>query len=234
MVWRRFGAGKVFYVGTDELWRMRYEVADRWHQRFWMQIANWIGEAPFAVEGDLVSIAADKLVYREDEPVDLRVRLRDEKGAFVDDERLSAVFHQDGVEYAEFELEPDGNGGGIYRGRSGGLQSGSYEVAIRRMATFGVGPEFEGRMELRVEETPDRELERLTMDQPLLAAMAGASGGRFFYEEDIAEVKEELQSVDRKEVIVTETELWSSYWWFVPVILLLGAEWALRKRAGFV
>ena len=31
------GAGKCFYMGFDETWRWRYEVADLYHQRFWNQ-----------------------------------------------------------------------------------------------------------------------------------------------------------------------------------------------------
>ncbi|MEZ5300226.1 MAG: VWA domain-containing protein [Verrucomicrobiales bacterium] len=61
--WRRFGAGRVLYCGCDELWRWRYDVADRYHAKFWAQLANWIAEQPFSVAGR-VSIGSDKMVYR--------------------------------------------------------------------------------------------------------------------------------------------------------------------------
>ena len=35
-------------------------------------------------------------------------------------------------------------------------------------------------------------------------------------------------------IVVTETELWRSYWWFAPIMLLLTTEWLLRKRALLV
>ena len=39
-----------------------------------------------------------------------------------------------------------------------------------------------------------------------------------------------LQQLDRQETRVRETLLWSSWWWFGFVVLLLTAEWLLRKR----
>ena len=43
------GAGKCFYMGFDETWRWRYEVADLYHQRFWNQLLAIIMERPFAL-----------------------------------------------------------------------------------------------------------------------------------------------------------------------------------------
>jgi hypothetical protein len=28
--------------------------------------------------------------------------------------------------------------------------------------------------------------------------------------------------------------LWQSWWWFIPIVLLLTLEWILRKRAGML
>ena len=34
--------------------------------------------------------------------------------------------------------------------------------------------------------------------------------------------------------ITKEIQLWQSYWWFVPIMLLLTAEWILRRTKGLV
>ena len=31
-----------------------------------------------------------------------------------------------------------------------------------------------------------------------------------------------------------EIQLWQSYWWFTPIILLLTTEWILRRTKGLV
>jgi len=32
----------------------------------------------------------------------------------------------------------------------------------------------------------------------------------------------------------SETILWQSWWWFVPIVGLLTIEWILRKRSGLI
>jgi hypothetical protein len=64
MVWRRLGAGSVLWLGSDEMWRWRYEVADLHHQKLWMQLSSWIAAPPFLVEDDRLSIGTDKLRYQ--------------------------------------------------------------------------------------------------------------------------------------------------------------------------
>ncbi|HUG70979.1 MAG TPA: hypothetical protein VMM76_24735, partial [Pirellulaceae bacterium] len=48
MVTRRFGAGRVLYLGFDETWRWRYKAADTYHQRIWNQLAKFVMPRPFA------------------------------------------------------------------------------------------------------------------------------------------------------------------------------------------
>lgn len=230
IVWRRFGAGQVLYLGVDELWRWRYDIADEYYQKFWIQAVNWIGEAPFAVESPLIAIAADKLAYNEGDNAQLRVRLRDAQGRFINDADLRAVFLLDELEVAEIELEADEHGGGIYRGRSGALAPGDYQVVIRE-----TGAEtHDSTLSFLVAAAPNPELDVLTMNKPLLTTVSEQSGGQFVPEEQAGSILERLAAIDRREVITTDTILWSSYWWFVPIIILLTIEWILRKRIGYV
>ena len=52
----RFGAGKALYAGVDETWRWRFEVGDKYHQRYWNQLISWIMEKPFVVSDSRVSL----------------------------------------------------------------------------------------------------------------------------------------------------------------------------------
>jgi hypothetical protein len=36
------------------------------------------------------------------------------------------------------------------------------------------------------------------------------------------------------EFVESDTVLWQSYWWFVPIVLLLTIEWIIRERAGLL
>ncbi len=107
VVTRRYGAGAVLYVGTDELWRWRYNVGDRYHQKFWVQMTNWAAEQPFSVQGKNVSIAADQMVYDPGGRACIRVRVRDDEGKPLGAGDFVALLYRNGQLHSEVELEPD-------------------------------------------------------------------------------------------------------------------------------
>lgn len=234
LVTRRYGAGRVLYAGVDEMWRWRYQVGDRYHQRFWVQMTNWVTEKPFAIEDKYVSIAADKLVYDPGKRADIRIRVRDENSKPVDDGEYVAVLYDGPDVVSEIELEADPSQGGIYRGRTGELDPGRYEIAVREKRMLGKDRTFNPRAEVVVRSMSQKELDNLSLNGELLDDVARNSGGQFYYEEESRNLLDLLESIDRKKVISTQTNLWSSYWWFVAIILLLTAEWILRKRSGYV
>lgn len=226
MVWRRLGAGSVLWLGSDEMWRWRFEVADLHHQRFWMQMASWIAAPPFLVEDERLSLGTDHLRYQEGDTAELRVRLRDGKGSIVSDAKPRAHVMRNGLEVATLELEPDPAHGGVFRAITGTLASGDYQISV----TEGSMPPSDTKLSFRVESHANQEWGQLTLNRPLLEGMARTSGGRFLREGDLSQLPDLLQQLDRQETRVRETLLWSSWWWFWIVITLLTAEWLLRKR----
>ena len=226
LVWRRLGAGSVLWLGCDEMWRWRYEVADLHHQRFWMQLSSWIAAPPFLVEDKRLSLGTDRLRYQEGDTAELRVRLRDEKGGIMSNAKPRAHVLRNGLEIASLELEPDPAHGGVFRAISGALPAGDYQITV----TEGSLPASDTKLSFRVESHANQEWGQLTLNRPLLEDMARSSGGRFLREGDLSQLPDLLQQLDRQETRVRETLLWSSWWWFGIIIALLTAEWLLRKR----
>ncbi|MEM0895431.1 MAG: PA14 domain-containing protein [Verrucomicrobiota bacterium] len=233
IVTRRYGAGKIIYSGADEWWRWRYDVGDAYHGRLWNQATQWVCEPPFAVQGKFVSLGMDRLAVETGETVQLRARVRDASGSPVDRGDYVAVISEkeDGHLVAEVELAPDVNGGGIFRGQTPPLLPGVHEIAIRPKYD---GAEFPARAEFVVGSSQGREFDELTLGRRPLEELASASRGHFFLEEETPQLPELLESIDRKRVLSSETILWSSYWWFLPIMFLLTTEWALRKKAGMM
>lgn len=225
MVWRRLGAGSVLWLGTDELWRWRYEVADQHHQRFWMQVAAWVAAPPFMVENERLSLGTDQLRYQEGDTAELRVRLRNESGAVVSEGSPRAHVFRNGLEIASLELTPDPSHGGVFRAITGTLPAGDYHISVSE----GTAPASDLKLSFRVESQANKEWSQLTLNRPLLEGMARVSQGRFLREGDVAQLPDLLQQLDRMETRTTETHLWYSWWWFGAVMLLLTAEWILRK-----
>jgi len=232
VVIRSFGAGKVFYQAFDDSWRWRYEVADQYHVRYWNQIANWMAELPFAVRDKLISLDAGALTYQPGDSADVRVRLRDGQGRPVTNAAVDAVLYRDGKRVATMRLTPDDNAGGLFRGRTAALEPGSYEVAVESAAL--AERDAKARTGFKVEPLETGELTQLSLNEELLRQMAAATGGEYLREENVDRLVELLAPISRGRVIESDTVLWQSYWWFLPIILLLTLEWVIRKRVGML
>jgi hypothetical protein len=74
----------------------------------------------------------------------------------------------------------------------------------------------------------------LTCNENLLKEVAKLSGGTYLREEQIGRLGELLKPISSGRLVTKEIALWQSYWWFVPIILILGLELFLRKRAGML
>jgi uncharacterized membrane protein len=232
IVTRKFGAGKVFYSGFDGSWRWRYGVAERYHQKYWHQVAEWIMERPFAVSDDHVSIDAGATVYRTGDSANLRVRLRDSEGKPITEATAEALIWKEGRIVSRVNLSPDPNAGGLFRGKSAALTEGQHEVTVR--VTGFAEDQTQVRTEFVVQSPETGETALLACNEKLLQEIAKESGGQYLREEQAGQLTKILDPLSTGRIVESNTVLWQSYWWFGAIILLLSGEWFLRKRVGMM
>ena len=235
LVSRTAGAGKALYAGFDGTWRWRFEVGDKYHQRYWNQIASWIMEKPFAVQDEFVAIDPGASAYRPGETANLRIRVRDREGKPLIDPAgdVEALVWMDGRIVATIPLETDPASGGLFRGTSPPLSPGKHEVTVRANGIYEEN-ELRSRGEFMVREAESQELSTLTCNEELLREVSKLSGGTYLREEQIGRLNDLLKPISSGKLVTKEIALWQSYWWFVPIILILGLELFLRKRAGML
>jgi len=232
MVFRRQGAGRVLYLGFDETWRWRYEVADRYHVKFWNQIARWVMDAPYPAADKFVSLDSGPLTHATGDSAELRVQVRDAAGRFLTQARVEAQLFSDGHPVATVPLKGDEGGSGVYRAHTEPLADGRYEVRVR---VDGLPPEeMKARTTFVVEPRDNGERVELACNETLLREMATNSGGEYLREEDADTLRERLAPLSRGKVIESETPLWPTWWWLCAVVVLLAIEWIIRKRAGML
>ena len=123
--------------------------------------------------------------------------------------------------------------GGLFLGETPALLPGKHEVTVRVDGIFQP-EELLSKAEFLVEEPDSPELQTLTCNEELLQKMSEFSGGTYLREEQIDRLNDLLKPVSSGRLVKNEIALWQSYWWFVPIILLLGLELFLRKRAGML
>jgi hypothetical protein len=232
MVFRRVGSGKALYVGFDESWRWRFNVGDLYHQRFWNQVATWIMEPPFQVRGPYVALDTGKLRYLPGQRAEVRVRPLAAALERAPQPVVSLILEQGGRKVATVPLSAEAGGSGVFRGETPPLQEGEYET---RVEIAGIP---DGLIQVRtgfsVGSGSQMETAQLHCNRPLLEEVARESGGRYLPEEEIDSLAGLLEPLSKGQVREEQHPLWNSPWWFAPIILLLGVEWFLRKRAGLV
>lgn len=229
---RPFGAGKVLYQAFEDSWRWRYEVADEHHVRYWNQLANWLAELPFAARDKFVSLDAGAITYHPGDSAELRVRLRDGEGRPVTNTVVDAVLTRDGKKVATIRLSADENSGGLFRGRTAALAPGAYEVSVESAAI--AERDSKARVQFKVEPRETGELTQLSLNEELLRQIAATTGGEYLREENIHRLKDLLAPLSEGRVVESDTVLWQSWWWFLPIVLLLTIEWMIRKRVGML
>ena len=236
LVFRRFGAGRVLYSAFDESWRWRYNVGDLHHQRYWNQVAKWIMEPPFAVQDAYIALDSGPTHYDIKDTAEIRVRVMNPDLAlqFQNDPKLRprAELFRDGQLFGTFPLEPDPESF-TFRARSAPLEPGEYEVRVRLP---GVPDDaIKARTAFTVASNPFGELGRLHCDELLLQQLAADSGGEYYREEDMHSLIDALAPAsDFTRKPPDRFRLWQSYYWFLPIMLLLTAEWVVRRMKGMV
>jgi hypothetical protein len=229
---RMYGAGRVFYFGSDQTWRWRYKVADRFHARFWNQLVVAAMEPPYSASDQFVSIGTDKVEYLGGESIAVRARLRDVRGNPRGDATVDALVIRDENVVATIPMGVDNPSRGTYAGVVPPMPDGEYSIRIRasgfdESALMASTPFW-------VTDGDNSEMQRMSLDEDSLRQIASAGEGTYIHESDAAEMLELLKPLSSGTVIETDTVLWQSYYWFWTIIALLATEWWCRKRAGLV
>lgn len=230
LVFRRFGAGKVFYSASGDFWRWRYKKGDLYHHRFWNQIVGWIMEKPFTVQDKHVSLDTGKATYSAGEKADIRIRLRDEQGRIILGSEGFVNVMKDETVIARLPLIDAG--GGLYTARTQELPEGEYKLKVKVDELTDEQAKIEASF--KVIEAESREMSQLTCNEKLLREIALNSNGSYLREEQIRDIHKHLDTLSSGRVVETDTALWQSYWYFSLVILLFSAEWIWRKRVGMI
>ena len=79
VVTARAGRGKVLYMGIDSSWRWRRGVEDRYHYRFWRQMARWMAYQRNLTQGEQATLflSRDRLSVGQDVRLNLQAMTSD-------------------------------------------------------------------------------------------------------------------------------------------------------------
>jgi uncharacterized membrane protein len=223
---QRYGQGRSMIFAGEASWRWKMLVpsTDRSYEFFWRQAARWLSmSAP-----DHVAIRVPDAPEPGD-AITVDVDARDASFAPVPDAIVDATLTLPGGASQPVKLRHADPAGGRYTAALGAEQPGLYRVhaEARRGATalgsadrwFYVGG-------------ADREFADPRLNQGFLRRIARASGGRYVRAADASKVPAWLEATAPQNATPESRDLWHEPWAFALIILLLSAEWILRRRWG--
>ncbi|MCI0494901.1 hypothetical protein L0Z72_07825, partial [candidate division KSB1 bacterium] len=130
-----------------------------------------------------------------------------------------------------YEILLSGRGDGKYEGALQALEGGDY--SFEGTATFNNRVIGIDKGQFSVEDF-NLEFLQTRMDETLLQQLALKTGGRFYTENNYANLDSVLNFPSRKIVESREFELWNRIILLIAVIIFLSIEWFIRKRNGML
>lgn len=81
IVTQSYGNGKVLFMGTDSAWRWRRGVEDKYHYRFWSQVARWMSYQRNMAAGERIRLIPNPERPRLGDTLTVTAMVSDKQGA---------------------------------------------------------------------------------------------------------------------------------------------------------
>lgn len=228
LVVQRFGEGRVGSVLIGDIWRwgLHDDESHKDMDRLWRQLMRWLvvdvaDAISFAAEND----AADR------EHVRLAVRVRDRAFKANSDALVKIEVTQPDGTKSQLYAEPSLKEAGLFEAEFFAAKPGNYratasvEDAEKRkpLGTKAVG---------WTHDPLAAEFDRLEPNRELMQRIATETGGKMIALNEIAKLPEMLRRIRVPVEITLATPLWHTPWIFLAIVVLLIAEWLLRRKGG--
>jgi len=231
LAFQRYGRGKSIALTPQDtwLWQMHADVSleDQSHEAFWQQMLRWL------VDGvpDAVTVTVDQERVEPGELVRVIASVSDSTYIDVNDASVTArITSPSGVVEelpAEWTVERDGE----YVLQFRPAELGDYDIEIEAQR----GDVTLGTDHTAVHAAPsDDEFFGAARRTPFLRRMADETGGRFYTPATANTLPDDITITGAGVTLVEELDLWDMPILFVLMLLLMGAEWGLRRIRGLV
>jgi uncharacterized membrane protein len=223
---QRYGQGRsmVFAGEASWRWKMLVDSSNRSYEFFWRQAARWLT----ATAPDPVAITVPDAPEPGD-AISIDVDARDAAYAPVPDASVELTLTAPGGDTTPIKLRHADAAGGRFTAAVRPERAGLYRLhadARRGSSTLGSADHwmYVGGAE--------REFADPRLNEGFLRRIARTSGGRYVRASEAARVASFLQASQPMVETPEYRDLWHEPWAFALIVLLLSAEWILRRRWG--
>lgn len=228
LIAQRYGRGRVLALGAqdDWLWQMHADIAveDSTHELLWRQMLRWlVNDVPDRVE----AVSDDE--SGPGDAVSVRAFVRDSGYLRRNGVAVSATVSGPGGTVQELPFDWAVDRDGEYTASFVPAGNGVQEVRVRAVA--GADTTLSPPTYVRVAEPVDEYFGAERRDA-LLHQLARETGGRTYTPARATEVARDLTYSASGATTVRRLDLWDAPVVLIALLMLLGSEWALRRRRG--
>ncbi len=229
IVTKTFGTGKILFMGTDGAWRWRKGVEDRYHYRFWGQVARWMAYQRNMSLGDTM-----RLFYSPDRPQTGQVLTLNANVMSVGGEPLRTAnvvvqIEAPSGKVESIRLRAGGEGQwGLFTGGFSPEEPGTYRLTMT-CAENGGTLESSITVQGTVRERLGRPARFDVMEE-----IARITRGSLIEKADIDLILEKVAELPEPDPVERRLLVWAHPFWIGTLVLLLTAFWIGRKAAGSV
>lgn len=221
-----YGAGRVMYLGSPEMWRLRASDED-FYERFWVQAVREVGQGRLLRGTTRGVLLLERDRYPLGSTVQVSARVLDAQlNKLTADSVALEVFDPDGKPLTPVvRLNGEPSLPGYFKGGFPVTRAGTYRMELQV-------PESKEQIVKRIEvKFPNLERQRPQQDVQLLRSMARDTGGEYL---PIAEAAKQLPQLLKDQSITTvqtgfPDPQWDEAWVMYLLVGLLGLEWLTRK-----
>ncbi|MDP6793899.1 MAG: hypothetical protein QGG00_00780 [Verrucomicrobiota bacterium] len=225
---RDAGRGKVLFMGTDSAWRWRRGVEDKFHYRFWSQIARWMAHKRHLAEKEGIRLSYSPETPNVGDRVFLQATVLDEAGFPLENGKVNGMIVSPTGRDEQLELTETDGGWGVYSAELLPQEGGPFEITIE-------ASEHDRKLETKLTVSlPKREKLGRPVNRAVLAEIASITGGESVNTDDLDEVIKRISVLPEPRSAEIRTRLWSHPGWGAAILLLLLVYWTGRKLVGLV
>ena len=229
LVTQNYGRGRTAVMATSGTWRwqMSQPLGDPAHDLFWQQLLRWLVlDSP----GQVVVAAANHTLM-DDGHIELSANVRDKEYMPAPDAKVTAhLIGPNGISVM-LDMTPTADNPGVFHAAWTADKPGSYlaEVTAEK-----------GSQELGSDTFPFERIDGVAenfhtvQNRELLEKLATETGGRYWKPGELSRLPNEISYSDAGISVRDIKELWNMPVVFLWLLLLMAAEWLLRRKWGVV
>lgn len=230
LVTKTFGAGKILFMGTDGAWRWREGVEDKYHYRFWGQVARWMAYQRNMAGGDSM-----RLFYSPDRPrtgqtLSLNANVMGANGEPLQSGQVAVqmVAPSGNVQTIQLTSQAETGQWGLFTGAFMPIETGEHQATLtcrETGATLTTTISVQG-------------LQRERLGQPVnfspLQEIAAITRGKMVKPTEMEQVLAAIKNMPEPEPEIRRVRLWAHPLWVGLLLTLMCVFWIGRKLAGVI